>query len=300
MEHQPPPFFKTGPSALTRLAIALFAALALIVADTRFRYLDTLREIAAVVLYPVQRIAAAPFHIAERAREFFVTHASLREENARLTRQNLANGALAQQVKALQAENAKLRELMGARGRIDPQAILAEIVYAARDPFSRKVVIDKGSRHAVKNGQPVIDEIGVIGQVTRVYPWVSEVTLITDKNHLVPVINERNGLRAVLAGTGSDGELELRFVPLSADFRTGDRLVTSGLDGIYPRGLNVAEVSSVERSAASHFARIVGRPLAGVNRHTLVLVLSGERETPAPPPEAEERPARAKKSRKAG
>jgi rod shape-determining protein MreC len=300
MEHQPPPFFKTGPSPLTRLALAAFMALALMIADARFRYLDTLREIAAVIVYPLQRIATAPFHIAQHAREFFVTHASLREENARLARQNLANGALVQQLKSLQAENAQLRELMGARSRVDPRSVLAEIVYAARDPFSRKVVIDKGSRHAVKNGQPVIDEIGVIGQVTRVYPWVSEVTLITDKDHLVPVINERNGLRAVLAGTGRDSELELRFVPLSADFRTGDRLVTSGLDGVYPPGLNVAEISSVERNAASHFARIIGRPLAGVNRNTLVLVLSGERELPAPPPPAEEKPARAKKSRKAG
>jgi rod shape-determining protein MreC len=138
-----------------------------------------------------------------------------------------------------------------------------------------------------------------VGQVTRVYPWAAEVTLITDKDHLVPVLNLRNGLRAVLAGTGDDGTLELRFIPLNADFQNGDRLVTSGIDGVYPRGLPVAEVMNVERNAAFLFARITCKPLGGVNHNAHVLIVSAERQLPAPPPE-EEKPVRPKRSRKGG
>ena len=132
----------------------------------------------------------------------------------------------------------------------------------------------------------MIDEIGVVGQITRVYPWLSEVTLITDKEQVVPVQNLRNGLRAVLAGTGNDGELELKFIPLNADFQNGDQLVTSGIDGVYPPGLPVAAVSNVERNAAYLFAHITCKPLAGVASHTQVLIVNWENkapERPAPP-----------------
>ena len=299
MEHQPPPFFKTGPTPLARLLIFALLSLALLVADARFKYLDVLRAVAAVIIYPLQRIAGAPASIARRAGEFFVTHSSLREENARLTHENLGNAALLQQLQSLQAENAHLRGLLATRERVNTKSVLAEVLYAARDPFSRKIVVDRGFQQEVKSGQPVIDHAGVVGQVTRVYPWLSEVTLITDKDHLVPVLNVRNGLRAVLAGTGNDSALELRFVPLNADFQNGDRLVTSGIDGVYPPGLPVAEVSNVERNAAFLFARITCKPLAGVNSHAQVLIVSAERDMPQRPPE-EEKPVRAKKSRKGG
>lgn len=299
MEHQPPPFFKTGPTPLARLLIFALVSLALLIADARLNYLNALREVAAVIVYPLQRIAGAPAGIARRAAGFFVTHASLREENARLAQENLFNAARLQQLQSVQAENAHLRGLLAARERLRARSVLAEVLYAARDPFSRKVVVDKGSQQAVKSGQPVIDQVGVVGQVTRVYPWLSEVTLITDKDHLVPVLNLRNGLRAVLAGTGHDGALELRFVPLNADFQNGDRLVTSGIDGVYPPGLPVAEVSNVERDAAALFAHITCRPLAGVSSNAQVLIVSAERQLPERPPE-EDKPARAKKSRKGG
>lgn len=299
MEHQAPPFFKTGPTPLTRLLIFAFVSLALLVTDARFKYLDTLRQIAAVIVYPLQRIATAPASIARRAGDFFVTHSSLRNENARLVQKSLASAALLQQFESVRAENAQLRALLGAREKVAVKSLLAEVLYAARDPFSRKIVVDKGSRQEVTGGQPVIDQFGVIGQVTRVYPWLSEVTLITEKDHLVPVLNVRNGLRAVLAGTGTDGALELRFVPLNADFQNGDRLVTSGIDGVYPPGLPVAEISNVERSAAFLFARITCKPLAGVNANLHVLIVSAERQIPQRPPE-EEKPARRKKTRKGG
>jgi len=133
--------------------------------------------------------------------------------------------------------------------------------------------------------------------VTRVYPWLAEVTLITDKGQFVPVQNLRNGLRAVLAGTGNDGALELRFIPLNADFQNGDQLVTSGIDGVYPPGLPVAQVTHVERSAAQLFARITCAPVGGVASHTSVLIVRGVRETP-PRPEEDAKPSRSRKSRK--
>jgi rod shape-determining protein MreC len=297
MEHSPPPFFKTGPTPLARLLIFSMLSLALLIADARFKYLEFLRQIAAVIVYPVQRIAAAPADIAHRAGEFFVTHSALREENARLRQESLANAQLLQQLKSLQAENAHMRGLLAARERADTKATLAEILYAARDPFSHKIVVDKGLQQEVQAGQPVIDQIGVIGQVTRAYQWLSEVTLITDKDQLVPVLNVRNGLRAVLAGTGNASTLELRFVPLNADFQNGDQLVTSGIDGVYPAGLPVAEVSNVERNASYAFARIACTPLAGVNRNTQVLIVNVQHQFAQRPPE-EEKPARAKRSRK--
>jgi rod shape-determining protein MreC len=297
MEYSPPPFFKTGPTPLARLLIFSALSLAFLVADSRFDYLASLRQIAAVAVYPLQRVAAAPASIVRRIGDFFTTHGSLREDNARLARESYENAALLLQLTALQAENAQLRELLDARQRLGIELAAAEVLYAARDPFTRKVIIDRGSQHDVRAGQPVVDNRGLVGQVTRAYPWLAEVTLVTDKGQFVPVQNVRNGLRAVLSGTGSDGALELRFVPLNADFQIGDELVTSGIDGMYPPGLPVARVTNVERSADQIFARITGIPLGGVANHTQVLIVSGSRELP-PRPAEEKKQARGKKPRK--
>jgi rod shape-determining protein MreC len=297
MEYSPPPFFKTGPSPLARLLIFSALSLAFLVADNRFNYLASLRQVAAVVVYPLQRVAAAPASIVRRIGDFFTTHGSLREDNARLAREGYENAALLLQLKALQAENAQLRELLDARQRLGIELAAAEVLYAARDPFTRKVVIDRGSQHDVRAGQPVVDNHGLVGQVTRAYPWLAEVTLVTDKGQFVPVQNVRNGLRAVLSGTGSDGALELRFIPLNADFQSGDELVTSGIDGVYPPGLPVARVTNVERRADQIFARITGAPLGGVANHTHVLIVTGSRELP-PRPAEEQKQARGKKPRK--
>lgn len=290
MEHTPPPLFRTGPTPLARLMIFSMITVVLLIADARFNYITVLRQVAAVVVYPLQRIAAAPAAIGGRIADFFVTHASLRNDNQRLTAENLDLLREAQQTRALQLENAHLRGLLAARERISMPVTAAEILYAARDPFARKVMIDQGMQRGIEAGRPVVDHVGVIGQVTRVYPWLSEVTLITDKGHLVPVMNVRTGLRAVLAGTGDDGRLELRFIPLAADFQTGDQLVTSGIDGIYPPGLPVAEVTHVERNTAYLFANIACKPLAGVNSHAQVLVLGPMPATPERPEETREEP----------
>ncbi|HSC95947.1 MAG TPA: rod shape-determining protein MreC [Burkholderiales bacterium] len=297
MEYSPPPFFKTGPTPLARLLIFAALSLAFLVADVRFNYLEPLRHIAAVVVYPLQRIAAAPASIARHIGDLFTTYSSLREDNARLKQQNFENGALLLQLKALRAENEQLRQLLAARERFKIELAAAEVLYAARDPFSRKVVIDRGSQQGTRPGQPVVDDRGLVGQVTRAYPWLAEVTLVTDKGQFVPVQNVRNGLRAVLSGTGSDGALELRFIPLNADYQDGDELVTSGIDGVYPPGLPVARVTNVERSIDQIFARITCAPLGGVANHSHVLVVSAARELP-PRPVEKKTPLRGKRARK--
>jgi len=283
MEYTPPPLFNRGPTPLVRLLLCSLLSIGLLVADARYQYLDGVRQVVAVVVYPLQRLAGTPAAIFDRIGDFFVTQARLRTDNNRLAEQNLQNAAKLRQYEALAAENTHLRDLLAARQKISATTTMAEVLYAGRDPFTRRVIIDKGQQGDLKAGQPVIDEIGVLGQVTRVYPWLAEVTLITDKDQVVPVQNLRNGLRAVLAGTGNDGELELKFIPLNADFQNGDQLVTSGIDGVYPPGLPVAAVSNVERNAAYLCARITCKPLAGVSSHAQVLVVNWENKAPERP-----------------
>ena len=297
MEHSPPPFFKRGPTPLVRLLLCSLLSAALLISDARYQYLDGIRQAVAIVAYPLQRGAAAPAAMLYRVGEFFVTQSALRNENARLSEQHLQDGAVLQKYRALAAENAHLRELLAMRQRFPESTVAAEVLYSRRDPFTRKIVVDKGSQDDVKAGRPVIDHSGVVGQVTRVYPWLAEVTLITDKGQAVPVQNLRNGLRAVLGGTGGDGRLELKFIPLNADFQNGDELVTSGIDGIYPHGLPVAVVSNVERNAAYLFARITGTPVAGVSSYGQVLILNWDIKVPERPAEEEKAP-RPKKSRR--
>src|SRR5262249_43074727 len=166
-------------------------------------------------------------------------------------------------LQSLRAENEQLRRLLDARERIPRPATLAEILYQGRDPFARKVIIDKGSQQGIEAGQAVIDDVGVIGQVTRVHPLLAEVTLVTDKEQRTPVEVVRNGLRAVVYGGGDKGTLDLSYSAANTDVQVDDRLVTSGLDGTYPPGLPVAMVTKVERDAASSTAKISAPPHPG-------------------------------------
>ena len=299
MEYAPPPFFKRGPSLLTRFAFFSLLSVTLLVADARFGYLQFLQRAVAVVIYPLQQLATLPGTLVQRVGEFFVTHAQLERDNEQLKRRSLADAAALQDQQALAAENQHLRELLGLRERIPREAIGAQIVYAPRDPFTRRVVVDKGFQHGVKAGQAVVDHVGVVGQVTRVFPWVSEVTLVTDKEQAVPIQVLRSGLRGITFGIGYDGTLELRFMPVNADIQNGDVLVTSGIDGIYPPGLPVAVVSNIERNAAYAFARITCTPAAAVSSFGQVLILSGDDGFPAQPP-AEDTAGKARRPRKGG
>jgi rod shape-determining protein MreC len=300
MEHQPPPFFNRGPAPLVRLTFFVSLAILLMVLDARFRYAENVRQVVALAAYPIQRVAMAPVDLFLGMANYFSTTATLREENAALKSKQLRAAPDLLQLEALKEENNQLRRLLDAQERLPRKSVFAEILYAARDPFSRKVVIDKGTQNGIAAGQPVIDDIGVIGQVTRVYLLMSEVTLLSDKDQAIPLQVQRNGLRAVAYGGAEGGMLDLRFMAANADIKNGDTLVTSGIDGTYPPGLPVATVARIERDAAYAFAKITLAPTAGTDRYRQVLVLSNEAK-PAPP-EAEppaRKPPKPKRQRKA-
>ena len=274
MEYSPPPFFKRGPSLLTRFTFFSLLSVVLLVADARFNYLQLLRQGIAAVVYPLERLASLPAALTSRIGDFFVTQSQLQRDNEQLRHKQLLDGATLQSGKSLESENQHLRQLLELRERLPRELIAAEMVYSNRDPFTRRVVVDKGFQHGVRAGQAVVDEAGVVGQVTRVFPWVSEVTLVTDREQAIPIQSVRSGLRGVTFGIGYDGTLELRFMPVNADIQNGDLLVTSGIDGTYPPGLPVAVVSNVERNAAYPFARITCTPAASVTSFTQVLIVS--------------------------
>jgi len=302
MDHTPPPFFNRGPAPLVRLAFFASLALALLVLDARFRYAEGLRSVLALAVYPLQSLATLPAAVGERISGYFVSQSQLRAENAELRAKLLGLSQAAQRYEAAQAETGQLRRLVGAAERLPVKATAAEILYNGRDPYARKVVIDKGSRSGVRAGAPVVDANGVVGQVTRAHALSSEVTLLTDKEQAIPVQVVRNGLRAIAFGAGASGMLELRFMAANAEIQNGDKLVTSGIDGTYPPGLPVATVARVERDDAYAFARIVCQPAAGIESGGYVLVLEGGAKRIPYPEEAnqerEKRPGKLRKPRR--
>ena len=300
MERTPPPFFRRGPSLPARLAFFSLLSLVLLYADARFHYMEGMRRALAVILYPFQQLTDLPAEVGERVSSFFVTQSSLKRDNERLRRENFVNAGLLQRQQALEAENAHLRALLDMRARVPRSVQTAEILYVARDPFTRQVVVDKGASTGVQSGAPVIDDKGLVGQVRRVFPWLSEVSLITDREQTTPSQIVRNGLRAVVFGLGYDGALELRFMPVNADIQTGDLLVTSGIDGVYPPGLPVAIVANIERNAAYPFAKINCTPASGVGSNQQVMVLSRGALLPERPPAAEPLKRTKSKSRRLG
>lgn len=299
MEHAPPQFFHRGPAPVARVTFFALLSVLLMVLDARFRYAEPLRQVIAVAVYPIQQLAIAPVSAVTGAREFFTTQSQLRRENAELRTEKLREAPELLVLDSLRAENEQLRQLLDAKAKLPGEAIFAEIVYAGRDPFSRKFIIDKGSQQGVKPGQPVIHTNGVLGQVTRVQPLLAEVTLITDKDHAIPVQVLRNGLRGVAFGSGDGSTLELRHMATNAEVEQGDMLVTSGLDGVYPSGLPVARVVKVERDASYAFAKISCQPVAGTEQFRQVLVLAKMDESPAWG-DASERPAKRSPKTKRG
>ena len=290
MVTQQPEFFYRGPSPFVRLLFFSVLALAIMVADARFHALDIARSVVASVTYPLQQAALAPGDLFGRISDFFVTQNKLQRENTELKQAVLKKSEELQRLSLMEGEISHLRKLLGARETIQEKSTLAEILHSGRNPFRRKVIVDKGIKDSVQLGQAIISADGVLGQVTAVFPFTSEVTLLTDKNQAVPVMLRRNGLRAVVFGNGRDGTLDLPFIPINADVQNGDILVTSGIDGTYPAGLSVAKVTNIERNAIHAFAKITCTPLAGIDRDRYALVLTNL--TAAMKPQIEPEPAK--------
>ena len=273
MEYGPPPLFNQGVSARARLAFFSLAAAILIVIDAQVNALDVIRNGVEILLYPFQRVLLWPRDVVADFGGYIATVGDLNEENAQLRKAAVEQAQRAQLAGQLQLENEQLRKLAGLRERIAPPSQLVTALYESRDPFSHKIVIDRGSKDGIRAGGPVIDEMGVVGQVTRVFPMTAEVTLLTDKEQSLPVQISRNGLRAIAFGGSEPMTLELRFLPSNADVQSGDSVVTSGLDGMYPADMPVGVVARIDRDVKDQFARVVLKPVAGMSKSRLLLVL---------------------------
>ena len=287
MEYSPPPLFKQGAPARVKVTVFACISIALLVVDSHFHTLATVRTVTGAALYPLQMAALMPRDALAGMGNYFSSLHALQKEVDDLKSAQVLSAQTMQQAQLQMLENAQLRKLMGAQEHLPVPSLMSEILYDARDSSTRKIVLDRGTAQNVKLGLPVIDNAGVVGQVTRVFPFTSEVTLLTDKEQAIPVQVLRNGLRSVAYGRGQSGLLDLRFVAPNADIVVGDVLITSGMDGVYPAGLAVAKVIKVENSAAGAFGGIICQPLAGIDRHRQLLILMAlPAILPRPPEEA--------------
>lgn len=271
-----PPFFNQGPSVLSKLVFFGALSVFLIVADVRFHMIQPIRAALSTTLYPVQWLALQPVHALRYSSDYF-TGVNQAQSDSALAGKKLALQSLrAGQVEQLTQENNRLRLLLGLREQLAIPVMAAEVLYDVADAYTRKVIIDKGQLQGIALGSPVLDESGVLGQVTRVHPLVSEVTLLIDRDLSIPVLNVRTGARSVAYGdslVGGSG-MELRFMGSNADVQLGDLLTTSGVDGVYPPGLPVAKVSKIEHRAESTFSKIYCLPQALVTGTHHVIVVS--------------------------
>jgi rod shape-determining protein MreC len=274
LDRTPPAFFKQGPSAISKLLFFSALSVLLMVADVRFNVTQPLRATLAVALYPVQWLAMRPQALAQYSSEYFQSLQDAQADVKDVRQKLLQQAQRAAQVEQLTLENQQLRALLNLHERLTTVGFAAEVLYDAADPYTRKIIINKGMTSGVKPSAPVMDEHGVLGQVTRVLPLVSEVTLVTDREHSIPVLNTRTGARGVAYGeSGGAPLMELRFMATNADIEVGDQLTTSGVDGVYPPGVPVGIVTKVERRAETAFARILCEPVGRVQgaRHVMVI-----------------------------
>ena len=300
LDGTPPPFFRQGPSALSKLTFFSALALFLMVADARFELARPLRSAVATVLYPVQWLVMRPVLWTQGGAQYFESLKTAQLSEAAAQRKLDLQSLRANQVEQLTLENSRLRQLLALRDRVTTPSQAAQVLYDAADPYTRKVILDRGALGGIVAGSPVLDENGVLGQVTRVYPMLSEVTLVTDREQAIPVLNTRTGERGVAFGDPAlrANALELRFMAANADVQAGDMLTTSGVDGVYPPGLPVARVHKVERRVDSAFARISCLPLALVAGVGHVMVLQPISAQVAPRPALEVVPGTVRKGGK--
>ena len=286
-QQQEPAFFVRGPSPFARLVFFFFFLLALIATDSRLQYLSTVRQHLVAILHPLQVIANAPSQLYQNVTEYFSTQNRLVSENKQLRQQALENNVALQKLNTLTLENSHLRGLLKTNQALAETSVLGEVMYVGRDLFRKKNILNRGTQHQIIAGQAVVDATGVIGQVTRVFPYSSEVTLITDKALAIPVQIERNGLRAIAFGRGRDNTLDIPYLPANVDIKTGDKLVTSGIDGVYPAGLAVATVTKITATPDSAYARITCTPTGGIENHRHVLIVSMPIKNEVPSQEVE-------------
>ncbi len=274
IDRSPPPFFRVGFAPLTKLIFFSLLSILLMVADKKIQFTQPIRAVLSTAILPIQWVVLQPGRALSSVGEYFQSLDQAQSDLAAAKIKALQQTIRSQQVEQLQVENQSLRELLDLQTQAIKKSQIAEVLFDVADPYNQRIVIDKGSLKEVALGSPVVDVGGVVGQVTRVFPLTSEVTLLTDHDQSIPVLNSRTGARNVAYGDVLNGlpKIELRFVPASADVKEGDLLTTSGIDGVYPAGLQVARISHIERRVDISFARIHATPLAEMKgRHVLVI-----------------------------
>lgn len=274
IDRSPPPFFRVGFAPLTKLIFFSLLSILLMVADKKIQFTQPIRAVLSTAILPIQWVVLQPGRALSSVGEYFQSLDQAQSDLAAAKIKALQQTIRSQQVEQLQVENQSLRQLLDLQTQAIKKSQIAEVLFDVADPYNQRIVIDKGSLKEVALGSPVVDVGGVVGQVTRVFPLTSEVTLLTDHDQSIPVLNSRTGARNVAYGDVLNGlpKIELRFVPASADVKEGDLLTTSGIDGVYPAGLQVARISHIERRVDISFARIHATPLAEMKgRHVLVI-----------------------------
>jgi len=263
--------------------MALVICTALMSADKYLEPMQNVRSLLGYLITPVQWVSGLPGQLGVWAEKSAVSRASLQEENDRLRNESLVLKQKVQQMVSLRAENNRLRELLNAAELLDDKVQVAELVGVDPDPYTHHIIINKGEKHGVFVGQPILDAQGLMGQVIEVLPYTSRVLLLADSNHAIPVLVNRNGIRAIAVGSGRLDELALIYVPDTADIKQGDLLVSSGLGSRYPRGYPVATIISVEHDPGEPFAIVSARPSAQLDRSRYVLlVFSKDSKLPEP------------------
>ncbi len=274
LDRSPPPFFRVGFAPLTKLIFFSALSLMLVFGDKQLQFTKPLRAGLSTLILPVQWLVLQPGEALSAMGTYFQNLDQAQKNLKAAEFKVLQQSVRSQQVEQLQIENENLRQLLGLQSNMAVASQVAEVLFDVPDPYNQRIVIDRGQLKNVALGSPVIDAGGVVGQVTRVYPLTSEVTLLTDRDQSIPVLNSRTGARNITSGDVLAGlaMIELKFVPASADVKEGDLLTTSGIDGVYPAGLQVARISHIERRVDISFARIHASPLAELKgRHVLVL-----------------------------
>ena len=271
---------RLGPAM--RLSIWLLIGVACVVADAHYHALDGLRSGFSLVLQPVRDVLRAPAEVATELTGFFTRHRQLQKERDMLLAERARMALSLNAERELLRENAELRALMQLQARPGQKTVHAALLYRGHDWFAQRITLDQGASAGLRGGLPVVDAHGLVGQVHRVYPASSEVTLVSSAEQLTPVFVERTGQRGLAAGSGQ-GRLVLRYMPSQTDIRPGDRLLTSGIDRVYPAGIPVARVYRVSRSQANPYLRVECLPMAGLDRTRAVLVVVADPQVTSVP-----------------
>lgn len=265
--------FIRGPSVTARMTILVIASIALMTVDHRWNSLEVVRSTFSGVLYPLQYTIDLPIRLYYWADESLTTQQELLQKNREYQARHLENRVQLQKLDIIEKENDRLRRLLSATPKTTERLLISEIINVDVDPYRQLILLNKGSNNDVYQGQPIIDAMGIMGQVVHVGPMSSTAMLITDASHAIPVQIDRTGLRANAFGTGKIDQLDLRHLPHNADIKVGDMLITSGLGGTFPPNYPVAKITRVERPDGEPFALIEAMPLAQLDKSREVLLV---------------------------